>query len=215
MKKMLKHSILSLLTLVLSGCIDAPLMDYTGDGIIRIVVFGDSNSEPGWQPFPNWCEKLSQQVPEDWDVICEAPYAKGGATAIKSGEPYRAYLDWQVTKALESGIEFDAAIFAYGTNDMIFPATTDDILDAYETVDERLGPRAVFIATTPFFRDGSYACRHFSLNLAIEDNYARFINFHYGIESTDYSDNVHMNESGHGKRAAAALQALQVAILSE
>jgi len=191
------------------GCIGIPALDYNGDGIITVIVFGDSNSEPGWQPFDNWCEKLQLIVPPDWEIICELPYAKGGAMAVGEGDLF--HLPDQLTAALDAGISFDVAIFAYGTNDWLIPGTTKEaILAAYEAADVRLDDRAVFIATTPLRKDCWWCCNIHDLNMEIRDRYpaTAIIDFDGGLTYTDFVDNVHMSEAGHAKRSLRAYKSL-------
>lgn len=203
-----KHLVTSILALAFAGCCIPALRDIDGDGVIRIVAFGDSNTQVGWQPFDNWCEKLQDMVPANWEIVCQTPYGLGGATAIDN--PIDWDLSFQVDEALAVGEAFDAAIFAYGTNDMNHDVSTFDILAAYEAARIRLGNRTVFIATTPYRLDHQHATRLLELNVEIRARYSvnEWVNFDSGFDVLDYADNLHLSESGHQKRAENAFYVL-------
>ena len=206
-----------------SPCPRAPGLDRNGDGEVQIVCLGDSNT--AWVPGtePRWCELLDARfVAEglpDWRAVGRG---FGGATAIDlAGNPdpnappvIDAYdLLWFT---LENDAP-DAAIFAFGTNDSRNGAAAEEILAAYQELESIAEAEEIstFIALTPpvfppepdpNFFNAEYA----ELNLLIQISYPEEAVIDFStpmVHPDDYlDDGLHMNPSGHEKRASAAFE---------
>jgi lysophospholipase L1-like esterase len=192
--------------------------DVNGDGIVTISCLGDSNTL-GFNPGrTSWCTLLGRMIAEpNWRVVNHAVF---GATALDARWPDASE---QLTAALAHDAP-DAIVFAFGTNDVTWagayatifhvpatPANLEPSIEAFKalyTRAEATGARA-FVATTPPANDGLATRLDYTLylnnRLRHEIPRQRLIDFYSDITVPgDFSDPLHLNESGEAKWAAAA-----------
>jgi len=197
------------LVLLLCACRrDGPrIVDRDGNGIIRIVCVGDSNSavaSPCLQA--TWCELLAERYPR-WEFANTSKgFARASGDTMLWGKP-------MVMQGL--AVSPDVVIIALGTNDLgaanLPPeAAVDAILGLRNEVLSH-GLDAI-VATVPPVVNGPDG-----LNQRIDAANALLaqrvppewlIDFHTGMGPTDFLDTYHLNESGQRKRAAAAEKTL-------
>jgi len=203
----------------ISACLGGPITDRSGDGRKVVVWFGDSNSVPDVVPgVPkwSWCQQIVDLVPADWEIVCQDPFVIGLATVI----PTRDWLDAldQVGEALER-VEFDAAVLAYGTVDLLRLATPQEIVAAYQNVAGILcnAGKTVYIATTPYFWPPGYLGNvvvdavNAALLAALPPKVVIDVTTGFGIDDYrggDPFDGVHLNETGQALRARRAADRL-------
>lgn len=123
---------------------------------------------------------------------------------------------WSSRPTFDPLPSYDAVILAYGTNDLTaygFPVRS--VFKAIKRIRRQFRRRGVdvFVATVPpiFARDGTPSSAdtvirelNDRIRLAFPGSY---VEFYDGMTyPDDYSDTMHMNASGHARRAAAALQ---------
>ena len=203
----------------ISACLGGPVTDRSGDGSKVVVWFGDSNSVPDSGPgvlYWSWCQQIMGLVPADWEIVCKDPFVIGLATVI----PTRDWLDAldQVGEALER-VEFDAAVLAYGTVDVLRLATPQEIVAAYQNVAGVLcnAGKTVYIATTPYFWPpeylGNVVADAVNAALAAALPSIALIDVTTGFGINDYIggdpfDGIHFNETGQTLRAQRAAERL-------
>jgi len=192
---------------------DGRIRDRDGDGRISVACLGDSNTQPAPTLPRTWCERLLDHLPaERWRTVNRG---EGGATAVEFGSMIFAgeHLDY----TLESDA-VDAAILAYGTNDLVFAgASPEDVVRAYARLRRRARAAGadVFAALTPPVQPSARAINSeiAELNELLAELFpsARIIDFWSDMLPEDYVDALHLGESGNAKRARAARDALSAA----
>lgn len=186
---------------------DGRLRDRNGDGRLRVVCLGDSNTQrtPGGPP--TWCEHLGELLPEPFEVVNRGI---GGATAI-SGSLIQAHAP--LAYALEND-EPDAVILAFGSNDLIAGAEVDAIVEAYRAHVLRAYEEGVtaYVAltppVTPRHKKGNRRVRE--LNEALVEAFPPALRIDFSDAAPeDLVDDVHLGPSGQRKRARAAAEVLR------
>ena len=187
---------------------DGAVRDVTGDGVIRVVVIGDSNSDPEFRFFPQFCEALATMRP-DWDVICKRPYALAGATVAL--QPVADAHAWaQTTAALAE--DPDALIYALGTND-IRKGTPPELIVTWllKIRDDLVPDRLVYVATIPYASTGANADQIAATNARLRNAFPWIIDHTTGFDVVDYDDELHFTRAAQQERARRALAVLDPA----
>jgi len=97
-------------------------VDRDGDGMLRIVCLGDSNTDRNFKPnVPTWCERLQARHPE-WEII-----NRGATYAVARG---CGILQACSLLAAALQLEFDVVLLAFGTNDLYGGATAEEVVVA-------------------------------------------------------------------------------------
>lgn len=184
------------------------LIDQNADGVRKLACLGDSNSFPNQRTQPvNYIAHLTQQI---WssDLTYRA-YAALGAGVVQHGMT-------QMQRAIDTGA--DAAILAFGTNDLSNGFTVQETLDAYQAATD-LGSAAglmVYVALTPpILREGraSFNALAVELNDEILNTFPpdRIIDFHNDFTEAEFIyDDVHMNGAGHVLRGERVINQLTI-----
>jgi lysophospholipase L1-like esterase len=186
------------------GCGEPPrqsgVFDLNEDGVIRVVVVGDSNSDPDFGYERRFCEALAVLRPQ-WDVICKRPYAHAGATVTLSPSPH-AYTQTQAAMDEDP----DAVVFALGTNDVRRGRSPELIVTTLRGIQEKLvGDRLVYVATIPYTRSGALAVEIDTTNGMLRNAFPWVIDHTTGFRTTDYSDEFHFTPAANEERARRAL----------
>lgn len=183
--------------------------DRNGDGVVRIVCMGDSNTEGALVPERrSWCERLAARHP-GWEVQNGGVrYAQATGSGFISG--------WALL-GMTLGSNPDAVLISLGTNDLAnLGRTPEETVDALVALrDQAVAANVdVFIGTIPpVFRapgDGA-AARIEAANAILARRLPADIlmDFHAGLERQDLDvGGLHLGPSGHEKYAIAAERCL-------
>lgn len=208
----------AVLAVVVAGCIaclpDRATLDCDGDGVVRIVAAGDSNSSPLVKP--NWVVSLRRYLdglaPGRWTVTTVAVPNAG----IVAEPAYPALAGAkQVGRILAMRPRADVAILAFGTNDHLRHHSPQEIRDAYREQRTRLQDAglAVLVALTPpcFLPD---ACDDAEIAAGNELLRAAWpggvVDFWSWVDPAVHMDawGLHFDATGQTARFAAALRTL-------
>jgi lysophospholipase L1-like esterase len=189
------------------------LRDRDGDGRFSVVCLGDSNTRRLERGPDTWCEVLAGLLPaERWRLVNRG---LGGATAVHGASLYAA--DRQVGYAVENDAP-DAAILAYGTNDVRAGIPADEIVAATQALVLRLveGGAVPFVALVPPIQPEAEHPENAqvrALNAALRRTFPeeRIVDFHADMAADDYVDALHLGAAGQRKRARAAARVLEAA----
>lgn len=185
------------------------LRDRDGDGRIRIVCLGDSNTFlPG--AGPSWCDRLPDALPAAF-ASRVVNRGLGGATATREGSLLDASAPLSHVLASDAP---DVAILAYGTNDLLAGVETGAIVAALASHVDRLHAAGVrpLLALVPPLRSQDVQANHQvqALNRSLQQAFPSswLIDFWTGFGDAELVDRVHWNAAGQARRAAAAAEAL-------
>lgn len=192
------------------------LRDRDGDGRIRVVCLGDSNTESPPGVAPSWCDRLGGEGAALGDPrVRVVNRGLGGATARASASVLPAAVPLRY--ALENDAP-DAVLLAFGTNDVLAgedPPAVAAALDA-------LALRALEAGAEPFVallppvqppqRDANEAVQRVNALLRERWSAARILDFHTGFGPDLFEDAVHLSDAGQRRRAALAAAALRRAL---
>lgn len=222
----------------LDTCVgDCPNEDFNGDGTLRVMCSGDSNTDTSWTPrwdngvrMMSWCDGMAFLTSGlGWRV---ANYGAGATTVMfpgidgdeyKTNDTARVQL-LQASRADNLDLGFttrglpDIVVLAFGTNDLHWHAQRQFIIPAYKEArlrSEALGLRT-YIALVPptLLGDSDPVYNNImvnSLNDEIRANFdsSEIIDFHSIISlSTDMRDWLHVGLTGQIKRTFKAFDKL-------
>jgi lysophospholipase L1-like esterase len=186
---------------------DGRLRDRDGDGRLRVVCVGDSNTAPE-TGLTKWCERLADLLPPPFELVNRG---LGGATAT-AGIPMLDGSD-PLRYALESDRP-DAVILALGSNDVIVGVETEAIVAALHLHARHIyeSGAVAFVASAPPLY-GAHARRddaQRALNEALRHWVApdRLVDFDTGFGRDDFVDDIHVGPSGQQRRAERAAAVL-------
>ncbi len=201
--------VLAVVAGALAGCTRAaPSLDRDGDGVVRVLCLGDSNTASGDERIAEkWCENLAARYPS-WQLVNQGKgFARATGTTMLWGRALLTHV-WP-TKP-------DLLLIALGTNDLLAgqqsPQVTVDALLAFR--DEALKRNVdVAIATIPpaFNRAPEITAPIAVANrlLAGAVPADRLIDFYSGMTADDFlPDGIHVNAAGQRKRGDAATRVL-------
>lgn len=200
----------ALLAVTLGG----PVRDLNGDGRVTIACLGDSNTaQLIGVPRIGWCERLAAGRGRSWRVVNRAM----GVTTITDVAcrilPALRCGPEQVTETLDEDAP-DAAILAFGTNDVAFGSSVEEIVAAYRAQRRRLEAAGVqaYVALAPAHHaDPAVTDGLRRLDRALRRTFPprRLIDFAARLTEADFDpDAIHLNDRGQAKRARRARRAL-------
>jgi hypothetical protein len=193
---------------------DTPaFIDATEDGGYRVACLGDSNTFPNFFEVPlTYCLDLPTKV---WHpTFTTGNFSQLGAQIANAGPTHGPA---QLQAAIADG-DFDAAIFAFGTNDLAqgqkTPAQTLAAYVEQAAVAEANDIQAFIALTPPIYNPNSQAtpAEIAELNASIQSTFSsdRVIDFHSGFFAEIHyaGDGVHMIGPGHELRSQRAFEKL-------
>jgi lysophospholipase L1-like esterase len=192
---------------------EGTIRDRDGDGRITVACLGDSNTQSTPSMPRPWCERVAEHAPPaGWKLVNRG---EAGATAV--GFRSLILADEHLDYAVENDA-VDAVILAYGTNDLLIARSPpEEVALAYGRLRQRARSAGVdvFVALTPPveppIRDVNPEVRELNSMIAKLFPASRIIDFWSGMAPEDYTDGLHLDASGHAKRALAAWRVLSAA----
>lgn len=188
---------------------DGSIRDRDGDGRIRVVCLGDSNTQHRKTGPRSWCDRLGDALPGDrWHFV-----NRGLSGATVAARASARHAGEQLAYAIENDAP-DAVIFAFGTNDLLADVSSAEIVAAYRshallTYEAGALP---FVALAPPVQPASHPLNarvgelNGALRVAFEPE--QLIDFWSGFGALDFTDALHLGDSGHERRAQAAAAVL-------
>ncbi|MDX2170774.1 MAG: GDSL-type esterase/lipase family protein [Deltaproteobacteria bacterium] len=196
---------LAVLLLGSGACRTAPSrLDRNGDGVVRVVCLGDSNSALGDPRVGDtWCEYLAARFP-DWQFVNQG---KGFARATGDTMLWGKALLQHVWRAAP-----DVLFIALGTNDLVAarqsPETAVAALLDFRAEAQRRNIEVAIATVPPALQQSpelqaNIAAANRLLAAALPAD--RLIDFTSGLSEADFlPDGIHVNSRGQRKRADAA-----------
>jgi lysophospholipase L1-like esterase len=198
--------------LVANGCAGPPLVtDRTGDGVIRVVVLGDSNTKAGDPRIGAvWVDQVAARYPT-WEFV---NHGIAGARATGKGLARGMALLGPVHRSAA-----DLVLITLGTNDIARgDQSPEDTVAALIEMREALLARNidVMIATIPPVANLPAPLNE-RINARIDAANRLLaqalpaewlIDFHAGVTPEELMDGIHLSVAGHRRRAAVMAAAL-------
>jgi len=193
------------------------LRDRDGDGRIRVVCLGDSNTETPPGVAPSWCDRLAAQgseAPID-PRLRVVNRGWGGSTARETASFFPARVPLRY--ALENDAP-DVVLLAFGTNDVLAgeePAAIAGALDALALRVREAGAEP-FVALVPPVQPPDHGANEAvnRVNGLLRERWPaeRLLDFHGGFGPEHFEDALHLDAAGQAQRAQRAAAALRRAL---
>lgn len=200
---------LLLLLLVAAACRSAAPADRNGDGVVRVVCLGDSNSALGDPRVGDtWCEYAAARFP-DWQFVNQGRgFARVMGNTMLWGKALLQHV-WRVQP--------DILLIALGTNDLLSaeqaPQQVVEALLDFRAEAQQRNIDVAIATIPPSFRHSAELRANVDVanRLLAEALPAdRLIEFNAGMERADFlPDGLHVNADGQRKRGAAAAAVLR------